>query len=272
MVADFEKDGHFGNSILVRPRDGGRYEVVDGMYRWTAGNEAGLEFFQCVVRDMPDDEVLVWQIKCNATRKDTDPIEFARHLKRLIDLSPKVNTLQDLAELTGKSRSWVCEMLSLNNLIPEYQKMVSRGLITIGNAQLLAKLKPYLQPNHVQEAQIQSVTEFRKTVAAAVNDFREKLKSGRTEAFWSEEIKPYVRNLTEINKELNDWQVGARMIAAQGCISPLDGWKLAVQWLMNMDPDMLAFRKAKMQRAELAKLEELQELRELREERKKTGA
>lgn len=268
MVADFKADGHFGNSILVRPRSGGRYEVVDGMYRWTAGHEAELRFFQCVVREMTDKEVLVWQVKLNATRKDTDPIEYARHLRRLLDLSEKDMQLKDLAELIGKSRSWVSEMMSLNNLRPEYQKLVQRGEITVANGQLLAKLKPYLQPEHVQDAITQPVAKFRHIVAEAVNRFRERLKKGKVEEFWLAEVKPYVRNLREINAELVDWQAGARMIAKHGCVSPLDGWKLAVRWLMNMDPDMLEFRKAKMQRVELEKLEELKRLEALRDGRK----
>lgn len=268
MVADFQQDGHFGNSILVRPLPGGRYQVVDGMYRWTAGHEAGLKVFQCIVREMDDKEVLIWQIKLNATRKDTDPIEYARHLRRLLDVTDNEMELKDIAELIGKSRSWVSEMLSLNNLRDEFKRLVQRGQITVSNAQLLAKLKPYLQPDHVEAARTETTAEFRKTVSAALNRFRESLKKAKVEQFWSEEIKPYVRNLKEINKELSTWQAGARMIAQHNCVSPLDGWKLAVQWLMNMDPDMLEFRKAKMQRAELEKLEELERLEALRDGRK----
>ena len=268
MVADFRQDRHFGNSILVRPLPGGRYEVVDGMYRWTAGHEADLPFFQCVVREMDDEEVLVWQIKLNATRKDTDPIEYARHLRRLMDLSAKELGLKDLAELTGKSRSWVCEMLSLNNLRVEYQKMVQRGQVTVANGQLLAKLKVYLQPQHIEAAQTESTKVFRQTVAAAVNRFRESLKTANVEKFWAEEIKPYVRNLKEINHELATWEAGAQMITEHNCVTPLEAWKLAVRWLMNMDPEMLEFRKAKMQRAELERLEEMERLEALRDGRK----
>lgn len=58
------------------------------------------------------------------------------------------------------------------------------------------------------------------------------------------------------------------MIAQHGCISPLEGWKLAVQWLMNMDPEMLEFRKSKMQRAEQEKLDEMERLDAIRDGRK----
>lgn len=267
MVADFKEFGHFGQSIMVRPLNE-RYQVVDGMYRWTAGHEAGLPFFQCVVREMPDKEVLMWQIKLNATRKDTDPIEYARHLRRLIDLSDNELKLKDIAEEIGMSRSWVSEMMSLNKLRKEFQKLVQRGQITVANAQLLAKLKPYLQPDYVEQAKTESAAEFRKTVAAAVNRYRESLKAGRIEEYWSEEIKPYVRRIEDINHELMTWETGASMIAQHGCISPLDGWKLAVQWLMNMDPEMLEFRKSKMQRAEQEQLDEMERLEVIRDGRK----
>lgn len=267
MVADFKQFGHFGQSIMVRPFQE-RYQVVDGMYRWTAGHEAGLPFFQCVVREMDDKEVLMWQIKLNATRKDTDPIEYARHLRRLIDLSDNEVKLKDIAEEIGKSRSWVSEMMSLNKLRKEFQRLVQRGQITVANAQLLAKLKPYLQPDYIEQAKTETAAEFRKTVAAAVNRYRENLKAGRIEEYWSEEIKPYVRRIEDINHELMTWETGASMIAQHGCISPLEGWKLAVQWLMNMDPEMLEFRKSKMQRAEQEKLDEMERLDAIRDGRK----
>lgn len=270
MVTQFKEDGHFGKSILVRPIPKGRYEVVDGMYRWTAGHEAGLPYFQCIIREMDDSEVIRWQVKLNATSVETIPMEYAQHLKRLMDMEGEEMTLKDLAELVGKSRSWVCQMLSLNNLRPEYQKMVSRGQLMVGKAQLLSKLKPYLQPDYIHEARIQTVAEFRKTVAAAVNKFRENLRQGKFEKFWSHEIIPYIKSLKEINAELSNWHAGARMIAQYECISPLDGWKLAIQWITNMDPGMLEFRKKKMQRDELAKLEESKRLKALREERKRT--
>jgi hypothetical protein len=101
-----------------------------------------------------------------------------------------------------------------------------------------------------------------------VNRFRESLKTGNVEAFWSEEIKPYVRRVPDICKELEDWHNGAMMIAKHGAVSPLDGWKLAVQWLMNMDPETLAFRKAKMQRVEQDKLDEKERLAAIREGRR----
>jgi hypothetical protein len=140
--------------------------------------------------------------------------------------------------------------------------------LTVGNAQLLAKLKTYLQPEHIEAAKHQPVAEFRQTVASAVNSFRERLKTGKIEAFWSEEIKPYVRRIPDICKEMEDWHNGATMVSKYGPVSPLDGWKLAVQWLMNMDPETLAFRKAKMQRVEQEKLDEKERLAEIREGRR----
>lgn len=268
MVADFKEFGHFGNSILVRPSQD-RYEVVDGMYRWTAGHEANLKFFQCIIKEMTDKEVLIWQVKLNATRKDTDPIEYARHLHRLMNLEQQPPTLKELSDLIGKSRNWVCKMLSLTELLPEYQRMLTRGQITLGNAQLLAKLKPYLQPEHIDSAKHQSTAEFKQTVSAAVNRFRESLKTGNVEAYWSEEIKPYVRRLPDICDELNNWHNGGMMLAKHGAISPLDGWKLAVQWLMNMDPERLSFRKARMQRVEQEKLDEKERLARIRETRRR---
>jgi ParB/RepB/Spo0J family partition protein len=268
MVAAFsEPDAMFLNSILVRPlRE--RYQVVDGMYRWTAAHEAGMKVFQCTVKEMPDKDVLIHQIKANADRQGTDPVEYARHLHRLMDLSDSDMTLKDLAEMTERSRSWVCEMMKLTELCPEYQKMVQRGQITVANGQLLAKLKPYLQPQHVEAARVESVTTFRRTIAEAVNHFREAVREGRSELFWAGEIKPHMRKMPEILHELETWQVGGKMIVQHDCVSALDGWKLGIQWIMNQDSDRIEELKAKKQRVELDRLADMERLEAIREGRK----
>ena len=61
------------NSICVRPstRRPGYYEVVDGMYRWTAAKELRLSALPCVVKhSLTDQDVLAIQIQANALRPD----------------------------------------------------------------------------------------------------------------------------------------------------------------------------------------------------------
>jgi hypothetical protein len=74
--------------------------------------------------------------------------------------------------------------------------------------------------------------------------------------------------MPEIRREMENWQQGAKMIAKHGCISPLEGWKMAILWIMNHDPDRLEFLKAKKRQAEMDRLAELERLDALRDGRK----
>lgn len=264
MVEDFRQDGHLLNAILVRPLEDG-FQVVDGMYRWTASHEAGLTIIQCVVRTMTDEEVVVYQIKANATRKDTDLIEFARHLERLRRFHGDGCTLVKLADIVGKPREWVNEILNLNHLIGLAKTAVQRGEISVGNAKLLAKLKRHLQPAYMRDARLLPVKEFRQVIARAVNDYREAIKAGKMSAYYGGVAKPICRKIRTIADELEDWSNGGLMILKHGCQTPLDGWKLAVQWVMQMDPESIAARHTRVQQQELAQLEQREKRKDCRE-------
>lgn len=266
MVVELRNDGHFLNAILVRPVEGG-YEVVDGMYRWTAAHEAKLTTIQCVVREMTDEEAVIKQIQANLP-EETDAVDFAKHLERVRKQQGDACTLVMLANLVDKPRAWVSKILELNNLSPESKNAVRRGEITVGNARLLAKLKPHLQPTYIRDAKLLSTKEFRQVVARAVNDYREALKRGRMSAYYGGDARPYCRGTTEVMDELNKWSNAAPMLLKHDCKTPLDGWKLAVQWVMSMDPDSLEARHARVKQQEMTALERQTARKEEREKAK----
>lgn len=265
MVADFHEDGHLLNAMLVRPLAGGLYEAVDGMWRWTAAHEVGLKMIQCVVREMSDDEVLVKQISANATHAETESIDFARRLEKIRKRMGDDCTLIHLADRVGKSREWVSGMLSLNKLVGEAKEAVRRGEINIGNARLLAKLKRHLQPAFIRDARLMSTPNFHGTIARVVNEYREAIKAGRMEAYYGGEAKPFCRGTPEIQKELKKWQNAGPMLVKHNCKTPLDGWKMAVKWLMRVDPESLEERYKIVQESELHRLEQQAKRKESRE-------
>lgn len=70
--------------ILVRPREGGRYQIAYGRRRVRAVSQIGGRV-KAIVRDLTDDELVVAQGKENFDRKDLSFIEKAQFARRLED-------------------------------------------------------------------------------------------------------------------------------------------------------------------------------------------
>jgi len=98
----------FWNSISVRPaKEDDRYEIIDGLFRYTCACDLGLESMPCIIkRNVSDDAVLAAQIQANAIRPETKPVEFARQMKQILTRRPEM-TFDELAHLIHKSPSWV---------------------------------------------------------------------------------------------------------------------------------------------------------------------
>ena len=131
LVDSIKVDGIL-QPILVRLLKGDVYEVIEGNWRYHASRDAGLTEMPCHVREMTDAEVEVVQLKAQALRPETPKIEIAKRLHLLMEREEM--TLGDLSKLVNKAPSWIRSMLSLTRLVPEAQKMVNRGEISMRKA------------------------------------------------------------------------------------------------------------------------------------------
>ena len=229
----------FLNSISVRPckRRPDRFEVIDGMYRWTCATDIGLESVPAIIKhNVTDDDVLSLQIQANAVRPETRPCDFARQLKRIQKAHPNI-TLARLAMMVSKNPTWVRNQLGLLHLAPEHQKMVDRGEICLQNAYMLAKIPPRLRSDYVEQAKTMAGPAFHALAASVVKQFREAVRQGKLDAFYTDgfEPQPYLRALRAIQEEFQTQAEGPLMIAAEDCRTPLDGWMAALQWAMHLD-------------------------------------
>src|SRR5206468_9946743 len=68
--------------IVVRPVDGGRYEILAGERRWRAARLAGQEHVPALIREVPDEVALGIGLIENIQREDLNPIEEGNGLKR----------------------------------------------------------------------------------------------------------------------------------------------------------------------------------------------
>ncbi|MEJ0022756.1 MAG: ParB/RepB/Spo0J family partition protein [Alphaproteobacteria bacterium] len=120
--------------ILVRPLSGSaeRYEIVAGERRWRAAQRAGLHALPVVVRELDEAEVLEIAIIENVQRSDLNPIEEAVGYSQLMTKFGR--TQQDVAEVVGKSRPHIANMLRLLTLPAAIQEMVRDGRLSAGHA------------------------------------------------------------------------------------------------------------------------------------------
>ena len=124
--------------ILVRPVDGGRFEIVAGERRWRAAQQAGLREIPALVKNVPDQAALAVALIENIQREDLNPLEEARGLQRLID---EFGLTHDAAaKAVGRSRSAVSNLLRLNALASPVQEYVLGGAIEMGHARALLPL------------------------------------------------------------------------------------------------------------------------------------
>ncbi len=121
--------------ILVRPIAEGRYEIVAGERRWRAAQRAGLHAIPAVVRELDEVEVLEIGIIENVQRTDLNPIEEALGFQALIDRFGR--TQQDIADVVGKSRPHIANMLRLLALPDDLQDMVRDGRLSAGHARAI---------------------------------------------------------------------------------------------------------------------------------------
>ncbi len=113
-LADSLKRSGQVQPIKVRPRPGGRYEIVVGERRWRAARLAGLEYVDAIVVEMSDEEVIMAQWEENEARRDFTDYERALKLRQMLDTFKC--SYGELADRLGKSKGWVSNHLRMLEL------------------------------------------------------------------------------------------------------------------------------------------------------------
>src|SRR6185369_12353070 len=124
--------------ILVRPVSGGRYEIIAGERRWRAARMAGLSDVPALIREVPDNAALAMALIENIQREDLNPLEQANGIQRLI--TEFGITHEQAAEMVGRSRSAVTNLLRLLGLAAPVRELVQQGRLDMGHARALLAL------------------------------------------------------------------------------------------------------------------------------------
>jgi len=124
--------------ILVRPVDGGAFEIVAGERRWRAAQQAGLREIPALVKNVPDQAALAVALIENIQREDLNPLEEAKGIARLVE---EFGLTHDAAaKAVGRSRSAVSNLLRLTALAPPVQEYLLAGKLEMGHARALLAL------------------------------------------------------------------------------------------------------------------------------------
>jgi ParB family chromosome partitioning protein len=123
-------------AITVRPAvDGRGFELIAGERRLRAATRLGWNEIPAVIKEIDDRALLTLALVENLQRADLNPIEESEGYQRLI--SDFSLTQQEVAEIVGKDRSTVANMLRLLNLPVSIRTMVRDGHLTVGHARAL---------------------------------------------------------------------------------------------------------------------------------------
>jgi ParB family chromosome partitioning protein len=166
--------------VLVRPVEGGRYEIIAGERRVRAARLAGLDNIPVLVKAVPDEAAAVMALIENIQREDLNPLEEAQGLQRLV--TDFQLTHEAAAQAVGRSRSAASNLLRLLNLAPPVQQMLQAGDLDMGHARALLTLEPAEQVMAANEisARKLSVREAERLVARHAEGTRERPKRAAT--------------------------------------------------------------------------------------------
>jgi ParB/RepB/Spo0J family partition protein len=119
-----------------------RYVLIMGERRWRAAQMAGLTELDAVVThgvEEGDRETLAKQVAENVGRADMTAMEEAKSFKRLAD-DPYLYTVDEIAEMCGKSAAYVGWRIDLLRLCEPAQEALGKGHLPVGMAWYVSQL------------------------------------------------------------------------------------------------------------------------------------
>lgn len=155
--------------VIVRPKENGTYEMISGHRRKRACELAGIKEIPAIVRDMSDEDAIIYMVDSNKQREKILPSEKAFAYKMKLeamkrqgqrnDLITSVPTAQKLdgktsreilGEEMGESQDQVRRYIRLTELIPELLQLVDDDKM---------KLRPAVEISYLTKSEQEYVFE-----------------------------------------------------------------------------------------------------------------
>ena len=138
LAQSIKKNGLIQPLILTK-RNYDTYTLVAGERRWRAAQSADLKILPSLLlpEDLDKDEISLIE---NIQREDLKISEEAQAYQRLIDKNNY--THENLAQIVGKSRSHITNLLRILSLDKYFLSLLNKGIITMGHARALVGKTP----------------------------------------------------------------------------------------------------------------------------------
>ena len=199
--------------IIVRPCDGGEYEIISGHRRKRACELAGIDAMPAIVRDLDDDAATIVMVDSNLQRENVLPSERAQAYKMKLEamkrqagrpskenvsqVGTQKRSDQIMAEELGESRNQIQRYIRLTELAPELQEMVDNKKIAFTPAVELSYLSESEQRLLLDAMDSEQATPS-LSQAQRLKQFsqRGELTAAVMRAIMSEEKKPEIDRIT----------------------------------------------------------------------------
>ncbi len=196
------------NPIIVKPENG-KFKIISGERRYRAAKIANLEEIPVIIKDDLNEKTS-FEISLieNIHREDLNPIDEAESYEKLIK---EFNyTHQQIANLIGKDRTYVTNMLRLLNLTEFVKTQLINGNLTVGHCKVIVNFSEEEQ-NKICELIIErklSVREVENLVSKIKN--KKDNKENVVKVLLFKEFKNYFNNISSKLNTKIDIDVGKR--------------------------------------------------------------
>lgn len=220
------------------------YEIIDGLHRFTACCDAGYDEIEVSVKDFDETEAQLAQIIGNAMRVETKPIQYTKHLQRIIGANPTW-TMNDLATKLHKSPTWLNQRFGLLKLDETIQSFVDEGKIAVSNAVVLAKLPHEEQLNFVDQAITLTTGEFAPAVQTRLKELKNAEREGRSpKGTGFPGATPRLRKISELKEELASREFLTATVFNMDAVTAA---YTALEWVMSLDAATVEVARAKFE-------------------------
>ena len=242
LVASISEEGLM-NAICVcdAPAEivanGFKYILVDGLHRFNACIDAGMETISATVKPLMDkNQILVGQLVANTHKIDTKPAQMAAQLLRISNAN-QMMTMTDLANMIHRSTSFVQNYLKLTVIEDEtILQMIDDGEICVSNATALAslwKVAPDEVPNFIQQAVTAQAGEFVPIVEARIKEINADKRKGKGKSVAEFKHIPKLRKPKEVIALMEDASPVISAAAAEEVNSVEDAIEFTLKYVLN---------------------------------------